>query len=80
MQRSYNLTLLLDSVSFVETYNFDIVLHVLHLVALGHILQQCHGDLPHLLVISILQLSALCKCDRLSRKLLIVNSFQPRPP
>lgn len=60
---------------FVQTYNFDIIFHVLHLVALGHIFQQCHGDLPHLLVISVLQLSTLHKCDRASRKLLIVNSF-----
>lgn len=53
----------------VKTYNFDVVLHVLHLVALGYIFQQCPGDLPHLLVIRILQLSTLHKCDKQSRKL-----------
>lgn len=57
-------------VPLVQTYNLDIVWHVLHLVALGHILQQRCGDLPHLLVIGILQLSTLCKCGRRSRELL----------
>lgn len=63
-----------------KTYNFDIIGHVLHLVALGHIFQQCHGDLPHLLVIGILQLSTLCKCDRLSRKQLIAKFISTTAP
>lgn len=80
IQLSCDRALVSDIVFTVKTYNFDIIWHVLHLVALGHIFQQCHGDLPHLLVIGILQLSTLHKCDRLSRKLLIANLFQPRPP
>lgn len=53
----------------VNTHYFDIILHVIHLVAFGHIFQECHCSLPHLLVIIILQFSTLCKCKTLSRKL-----------
>lgn len=53
----------------VNTHYFEIILHVIRLVAFGHTFQECHCSLPHFLVIIILQFSTLCKCKTLSRKL-----------
>lgn len=71
---NYNFFSILTNIDLKKkTYNFDIILHVLHLFALGYVFQEGHGNFPHLLVVRILHLSTQYKCNRLSRKPLVIN-------